>query len=305
VTTVASAKHVQRRFGDVVALSDASFELQKGVTGLLGANGAGKTTLISLLLGVLKPDGGKLEVLGMDPLKAGWKLRQRIGYAPEDDRFPPDVKANELVRHFAEMRGIPRSSAVLRASEVLIEVGLGEERFRPIGTMSTGQRQRVKLAQALVHDPELVLLDEPTNGLDPIQRDDMLAMVRRIGTDLGFTVLISSHLLGEVEQVSDNILMLDGGKVVRSGSVKGLLGGERPLVVEVLSGARRLADLLVAKGYAAAANDDLLLNVPATKDGIHDAVVAGIVELDLEMRRMEHGQATLSELFDLEETQAR
>ena len=305
MTTIASAEHVQCRYGHVVALSDVSFELQKGVTGLLGANGAGKTTLISLLLGVLKPDGGKLDVLGMDPLKAGWKLRQRIGYAPEDDRFPPDVKANELVRHFAEMRGIPRSSAVVRASEVLFEVGLGEERFRPIGTMSTGQRQRVKLAQALVHDPELVLLDEPTNGLDPIQRDDMLAMVRRIGTDLGFTVLISSHLLGEVEQVSDNILMLEGGKVVRSGSVKSLLGGETPLVVEVVSGAVRLAELLVAKGYAATAMDDLRLTVSSSGDGAQDTVVAGIVELDLEMRRMEHGQATLSELFDLEETQAR
>jgi ABC-2 type transport system ATP-binding protein len=305
VTTIASAEHVQRRFGEVLALSDVSFELQKGVTGLLGANGAGKTTLISLLLGVLKPDGGKLEVLGMDPLKAGWKLRQRIGYAPEDDRFPPDVKANELVRHFAEMRGIPRSSALVRASEVLIEVGLGEERFRPIGTMSTGQRQRVKLAQALVHDPELVLLDEPTNGLDPIQRDDMLAMVRRIGTDLGFTVLISSHLLGEVEQVSDNIMMLEGGKVVRIGSVESLLGGETPLVVEVVSGAVRLAELLVAKGYAATASDDLRLTVPSSGDGAQDTVVAGIVELDLELRRMEHGQATLGDLFDLEEIQAR
>jgi ABC-2 type transport system ATP-binding protein len=305
MTTIACAEHAQRRFGHVLALSDASFELQKGVTGLLGANGAGKTTLISLLLGVLKPDGGKLEVLGMDPVKAGWKLRQRIGYAPEDDRFPPDVKANELVRHLAEMRGIPHGAAVVRASEVLFEVGLGEERFRPIGTMSTGQRQRVKLAQALVHDPELVLLDEPTNGLDPIQRDDMLAMVRRIGTDLGFTVLISSHLLGEVEQMSDNILMLDGGKVVRSESVKSLLGGETPLVVEVVSGARQLADLLVAKGYAATAGDDLRLTVPSSRDGVQDAVVAGIVELDLELRRMEHGQATLSELFDLEETQAR
>ena len=289
----------------MLALSDVSFELQKGVTGLLGANGAGKTTLISLLLGVLKPDGGKLEVLGMDPLKAGWKLRQRIGYAPEDDRFPPDVKANDLVRHFAEMRGIPRSSAVLRASEVLFEVGLGEERFRPIGTMSTGQRQRVKLAQALVHDPELVLLDEPTNRLDPIQRDDMLAMVRRVGTDLGFTVLISSHLMGEVAQVSDNILMLEGGKVVRSGSVESLLGGETPLVVEVVSGAVRLAELLVAKGYAATASDDLRLTVRSSGDASQDTVVAGVVELDLEMRRMERGQSTLSELFDLEETRAR
>jgi len=305
MAAIASADHVQRKFGQVLALSDVTFELQKGVTGLLGANGAGKTTLISLLLGVLRPDAGRLEVLGMDPLKAGYKLRQRIGYAPEDDRFPPDVKANELVRHFAEMRGIPHRAAVVRASEVLFEVGLGEERFRPIGTMSTGQRQRVKLAQALVHDPELVLLDEPTNGLDPIQRDDMLALVRRIGTDLGFTVLISSHLLGEVEQVSDYILMLEGGKVARSGSVKSLLGGDTPMVVEVVAGARRLADLLSSKGFTSTAKDDLRLTVPISADGVQDAVVAGVVELDLELRRMERGAATLGELFDLEEAPAR
>jgi len=304
VTPIASALHVQRRFGSVLALSDVTFELEKGVTGLLGANGSGKTTLISLLLGVLRPQAGKLEVLGMDPLKAGYRLRQRIGYAPEDDRFPPDVKANELVRHFAEMRGIPHRSAVVRASEVLFEVGLGEERFRPIGTMSTGQRQRVKLAQALVHDPELVLLDEPTNGLDPIQRDDMLALVRRIGTDLGFTVLISSHLLGEVERVSDNIVMLEGGKVVRSGSVAKLLGGDTPLLVEVVAGAKRLADHLAARGFTAVAKDDLRLALPAAQDGIEDAVVAAVVELDLELRRMERSQATLEELFDLDEVAA-
>ena len=305
MAAIATADHVQRKFGNVLALSDVTFELQKGVTGLLGANGAGKTTLISLFLGVLQPDAGKLEVLGMDPLKAGYKLRQRIGYAPEDDRFPPDVKASELVRHFAEMRGIPHRAAVVRASEVLFEVGLGEERFRPIGTMSTGQRQRVKLAQALVHDPELVLLDEPTNGLDPIQRDDMLALVRRIGTDLGFTVLISSHLLGEVEQVSDFIVMLEGGRVARSGSMKGLLGGDTPMVVEVVSGAKRLAAFLSSKGFAATAKDDLRLTVPASAEGVQDAIVAGVVELDLEMRRMERGAATLGELFDLEEAPAR
>ena len=299
---VASASHVQRRFGSVLALSDVSFDLQKGVTGLLGANGAGKTTLINLLLGVLKPHAGQLQVLGMDPLRAGYRLRQRIGYAPEDDRFPPDVKASELVRHFAEMRGIPRRAAVVRASDVLFEVGLGEERFRAIGTMSTGQRQRVKLAQALVHDPELVLLDEPTNGLDPIQRDDMLALVRRVGTTLGFTVLISSHLLGEVEQVSDYVVMLEGGRVARSGAVSDLLGKGTPLVVEVVKGAGRLAERLAALGVTATApKDDLRLTIPPGAEGVQDAVVQAVAELDLELRRMERGQPTLGDLFDLEE----
>ena len=299
---VASASHLQRRFGGVPALSDVSFELNPGVTGLLGANGAGKTTLINLLLGVLRPDGGHLEVLGMDPLRAGYRLRQRIGYAPEDDRFPPDVKASELVRHLAEMRGIPRRAAVVRASDVLFEVGLGEERFRAIGTMSTGQRQRVKLAQALVHDPELVLLDEPTNGLDPIQRDDMLALVRRIGTTLGFTVLISSHLLGEVEQVSDHVVMLEAGRVARAGAVADLLGKGAPLVVEVAAGARRLAAALAARGVPAEARDEMRVTIPPGPDGAaQDAVVRAVLELDLEMRRMERGQASLADLFELAE----
>jgi len=302
VAGVASASHLQRKFGNVLALADVSFDLKKGVTGLLGANGAGKTTLINLLLGVLRPDGGELQVLGMDPLRAGYKLRQRIGYAPEDDRFPPDVKASELVRHFAEMRGIPHRTAVVRASDALFEVGLGEERFRALGTMSTGQRQRVKLAQALVHDPELVLLDEPTNGLDPIQRDDMLALVRRVGTTLGFTVLISSHLLGEVEQVSDYVIMLEGGRVSRAGAMADLLGSGTPLVVEVAAGARRLVEALAARGVTAVARDDLKLTIPPGPDGIaQDAVVTAVLELDIELRRMERSQASLGDLFELEE----
>jgi ABC-2 type transport system ATP-binding protein len=305
VAGVASASHLQRKYGSVLALADVSFELKKGVTGLLGANGAGKTTLINLLLGVLRPDGGELQVLGMDPLKAGYRLRQRIGYAPEDDRFPPDVKASELVRHFAEMRGIPRRAAVVRASDVLFEVGLGEERFRAIGTMSTGQRQRVKLAQALVHDPELVLLDEPTNGLDPIQRDDMLALVRRVGTTLGFTVLISSHLLGEVEQVSDFVVMLEGGRVARAGAVADLLGSGTPLVVEVAAGAGRLVEALAARGVTAVARDDLRLTIPPGPDGVaQDAVVQAVLELDIELRRMERSQASLGDLFELEQAAA-
>jgi ABC-2 type transport system ATP-binding protein len=147
---IATASHVQRRFGSVLALSDVSFELEKGVTGLLGANGSGKTTLISLLLGVLRPHGGSLQVLGMDPLEAGYKLRQRIGYAPEDDRFPPDVKANELVRHFAEMRGIPRKSAVIRASEVLYEVGGTRPSCLLTSLSARGSRSRTGLTTVLL-----------------------------------------------------------------------------------------------------------------------------------------------------------
>jgi ABC-2 type transport system ATP-binding protein len=179
------AENVVKRWGSTTALSGASLTVHPGVTGLLGANGAGKTTFIGMVLGLHRPDAGRLQVLGLDPGVAGPEVRARLGYAPEHHSLPPDISANDLVRHIAEVHGLPHREATSRSSDALWMVGLGEERFRPVGTMSTGQRQRVKLAQAIAHDPQLVLLDEPTDGLDPVQRDDMLSLIRRIGTEFG------------------------------------------------------------------------------------------------------------------------
>jgi ABC-2 type transport system ATP-binding protein len=170
-TTVVEGSALTRRFGTTIALDGATFSVESGITGLLGANGAGKTTLLGLMLGLSRPDDGSIEVLGLDPTTAGPAVRARIGYSPEHHRLPPDTRAHDLVRHIAQVHGLPRRDATNRASDALWSVGLGEERFRPVGTMSTGQRQRVKLAQAIAHDPELVLLDEPTDGLDPVQLD--------------------------------------------------------------------------------------------------------------------------------------
>src|SRR3954470_10107509 len=224
MAAIVSADVLVKRFGAITALGGVTVDVTEGITGLLGANGAGKTTLLGLALGLTHPDGGNLEVLGLDPVEAGPDVRAIVGYSPEHQSLPPDVRAFDLVAHLAEVHGLPHRSATARASDALYQVGLGEERFRPVGTMSTGQKQRVKLAQAIVHDPDLVLLDEPTDGLDPVQREHMLALIRRIGHDLGLNVVLSSHLLHEVEQVCDAVVILDGGRAIESGKLADLRG---------------------------------------------------------------------------------
>ncbi len=231
--TLVSADSLIKRYGSFTALSGATFEIHGGVTGLLGANGTGKTTLLGLILGLHPIDGGSLSVLGIDPFVAGAEVRARLGYAPEHHTLPPDIKASDFVRHVAELHGLPKTEATTRASDALWLVGLGEERFRPLGTMSTGQRQRVKLAQAIAHDPSLVLLDEPTDGLDPMQRDDMLALIRKIATEYGIDFVLSSHLLDEVQQICDGAVIIGDGRVLASGSLEQLRGQGSDIVIEL------------------------------------------------------------------------
>ena len=206
-----------KRYGSVTALTELTVDVEPGVIGLVGANGAGKSTLIKILLGpAARRPSGRATVLGLDVATDGAAIRERVGYMPEHDCLPPDVSATEFVVHMARMSGLPPAAARERAADTLRHVGLYEERYRPIGGYSTGMKQRVKLAQALVHDPQLVLLDEPTNGLDPAGRDDMLGLIRRIGTEFGISVLVTSHLLGELERVCDHVVVIDGGRLLRS-----------------------------------------------------------------------------------------
>jgi len=232
-SAVVVAAGVIKRYGTNVVLDGTDLVVRRGVTGLLGANGAGKTTLLGLLLGLHRRDGGALSVLGADPVAAGPEVRARIGYSPEHHNLPPDLPANDFVQHVAEVHGLPRAEAVGRASDALWFVGMGEERMRPLGTLSTGQRQRVKLAQAIAHDPELVILDEPTDGLDPTQRETMLALIRRLASDFGMSVLLSSHLLDEVERTCSEVVILNGGRVTAAGGLDELRGEGRGVTVEV------------------------------------------------------------------------
>jgi ABC-2 type transport system ATP-binding protein len=281
---VVSAHGLQQRFGATVVLDGASFEIHAGVTGLLGPNGAGKTTLMSMLLGLRRADAGELRVLGVDPMSAGPELRALVGYAPEHHLLPPDLPAHSYVRHLAEVHGIPRRAASTRASDALWWVQLGEERFRALGTLSTGQRQRVKLAAALAGDPRLLLLDEPTDGLDPAQRDAMLALIRRVGHEFGIDVILSSHLLDEVERTCDQIVVLDGGTIVAAGTVDDLRGPDRGLEVVVDGDTTALVEDLRSAGARVEAQGQVLL-IDGVAD-VHRLVRDGIARHRLGLRRM-------------------
>jgi ABC-2 type transport system ATP-binding protein len=293
---------VTKRWSATPALSGASFTVGDGVTGLLGANGAGKTTLLGLILGLHRPDSGSITVFGRDPWLAGAEVRMRLGYAPEHDALPPDVAAHDVVRHLAELHGLPRREATSRASDALWEVGLGEERFRPVGTMSTGQRQRVKLAQAIAHDPDLLLLDEPTNGLDPSQREDMLGLIEHVGTDLGMHVIVSSHLLEEVERVSASVIILDAGLVVANGGIAELRQTAPELVVELdtpdePSPAPRLVDALERAGLVGRADGPARVVVVLEDTAVYDTVRDALAEGGYSLRRLERRTASLEEIY--------
>jgi len=285
-----------KRYGSVVAVSDLTVDVAAGVVGLVGANGAGKSTLLKMLLGLLPATSGRAEVLGHDVATDGPRIRQRVGYMPEHDCLPPDVSATEFVVHMAQLSGLPRAAARERTADVLRHVGLYEERYRPMGGYSTGMRQRVKLAQALAHDPQLVLLDEPTNGLDPAGRDDMLELVRRIGTEFGISVLVTSHLLGELERVCDAVVVIDGGQLLRSSSTADVTAASPLLVVEVDARTDDLVRALAAAGVRARAVGRLV-EVELAGEADYDRVRDAAADLDVGLVRLEQRRHRMAELF--------
>lgn len=270
--SLVEAQNVAKSYGSFSVLSDVTFQIGNGITGLLGANGTGKTTLLGMFLGLHRCDSGSLKVMGIDPYTAGSKVRETLGYAPEHHTLPADLKASEFVRHVAELHGLPSEEANTRASDALWLVGLGEERFRPMGTMSTGQRQRVKLAQAIAHDPKLILLDEPTDGLDPVQRDEMLALIRRVSVEFGIHVILSSHLLDEVQQICDAAVIIGDGRVLASGTLEELRGTGSDVLIEiedldtvpvVAAGIRQAGAAVAVNGRTiiASADDDVVFDI--------------------------------------------
>jgi ABC-2 type transport system ATP-binding protein len=294
---VISTDRLTKRFGEVTALEGLSVDVPTGVVGLVGANGAGKSTLIKILLGLAPATSGGARVLGLDVATQGPLIRRRVGYMPEHDCLPPDVTATEFVVHLARLSGLPATQARQRAADTLRHTGLYEERYRSIGGYSTGMRQRVKLAQALVHDPELVLLDEPTNGLDPAGREEMLAVIRRVGTEFGISVLVTSHLLGELERICDHLVVLDGGRLLRAGSAAGLTAVRPVLAVEVSDRGPELVVALSGAGLVARAAGRVVEVELPDEDQALDIVRDAVVDLGVGLVRMQRQRHRMSELF--------
>ncbi|MDX6645619.1 MAG: type transport system ATP-binding protein [Miltoncostaeaceae bacterium] len=291
-----AAHGVSKRFGSVLALDDVTVELDAPATGLLGANGAGKSTFMKALLGLVRPDAGRLEVLGVDVARRPAELRRRLGYMPERDCLPLEMTARDLVVHLGELRGLPRRAAVLRASEVLFQVGLEEERSRLIRTFSTGMKQRAKLAQALVHSPELVVLDEPTNGLDPAGREEMLSLVRRLSRDLGIAVLLSSHVLEDVTRTCDAVVVLREGRLVRAGRIEEMSAlGQHGVLVRATGDVDRFAAGLSARGLVARRLDGGLTVTGAVEDVLLDAVRDAAAEAGVGLRELRPAGPTLED----------
>ncbi|GHJ44018.1 ABC transporter ATP-binding protein [Catellatospora sp. TT07R-123] len=282
--------------GGVTALSDLTLAVEPGIIGLVGANGAGKSTMIKTLLGLLSPTSGEVRVLDLDPAKAPEQVRARVGYMPEHDCLPPDMIAAEFVTHMGRMSGLPRTVARERASEALRHVGLYEERYRQIGGYSTGMKQRVKLAQALVHDPDLLLLDEPTNGLDPAGRDAMLALIHRIGTEFGISVVVCSHLLGEIERICDSLIAIEGGRLLRADRIDAMTTGTDVLAIEVAEGTDELAAALRERGLEVSPEGRMLL-VALADEATYDLILRTVADLDLPLHRLDQRRHRVAELF--------
>jgi len=283
--------------GNVTALAGLSIDIQPGITGLVGANGAGKSTLIKILLGLLPPTSGRAVVLSHDVAASGERIRTLTGYMPEHDCLPPDVTGTEFVTHLGRMSGLPATAAKERAAESLRHVGMYEERYRQVGTYSTGMKQRIKLAQALVGDPRLLLLDEPTIGLDPAGRRSMLDLISRIGAEFGISIVVSSHLLGEIEQICDQLVVIDGGRLLRSDTMTSFTRVSQVLMVEVDEGVEALVAELGARGLQPRRSGRRGLLVRIDGEQTYDMVRDAVADLGLPLNRLEQQRRRVEELF--------
>lgn len=295
MVSLLEARGLTKHYGSTIALEAVDFQVSEGITGLLGPNGAGKSTAIKLFLGLIEPTAGSAEVMGQQ-LYRSVEGRGRLGYMPEHSCLPSAITATELLTHMAQVSGIPPSYARTRAADIMRHVGLGEEQYRAIKEYSTGMKQRVKLAQALVHDPVLVLLDEPTGGLDPVGREEMLDLIRRTGREFGISILLSSHLMGDVERTCDSIVVLDEGRVSEQGTVSQFTQETQTLYIDVVDNRTELLAALKSRGLEAVV-DGVSVAVEQETDEQYDAIRDALVEAGSRLRRLTPRRQSLTDIF--------
>src|SRR5499427_4387272 len=282
------------------ALNDVTATFARGAIGLLGPNGAGKSTMIKSLLGFVIPKQGQMRVLGLDVATSPVEIRARIGYMPENDGHIPGLNAVEFVSYCGELSGLPRADATQRAHEVLYYVGLGEARYRKVDTYSTGMKQRIKLAQALVHDPDLLFLDEPTNGMDPKGRDEMLELVRDLAHNKGINLILSSHLLPDVEYTCDHVVVMDKGAIATSGPIAALKqprGRVYELRVKTAGELDAFVERLRAAGLDCHSTDDDVVRVFVPGEGGARQLFALAAAAGVQVRHLRPSVPTLEDVF--------
>jgi ABC-2 type transport system ATP-binding protein len=295
-----SINNLTVRYGAFTALDDFSCQIEEGCTGLLGPNGAGKTTLLKTLLGFITPTSGGGNVLGLDLYNGNKEIRQKIGLMPEQDCHIPGLTAVGFVAYAGELAGMPADQALRRAHEVLEYCGLGEARYRNVETYSTGMKQRIKLAQAMIHGPKLLLLDEPTNGLDPKGREEMLDLIKDISHNKGVNVLISSHLLPDIERVCDRVVVVLRGKLVSQGTIRDLKRIEgQPLDVDLRESNESFLTSLRAKGAQATPTTytTVRVQVAGTREHAMNTILQSAKESGAQVRGVKLAERSLEEAF--------
>jgi len=298
-TAVVALDGVTVIYGKNQALKNVTARFAKGAVGLLGPNGAGKSTMLKALLGFVKPDQGRMTVLDMNVADAPLAIRARIGYMPETDAHIPGMNAVTFVAYCGQLAGLPAVDAMQRAHEVLYYVGLGEARYRNVETYSTGMKQRIKLAQALVHDPDLLFLDEPTNGMDPKGRDEMLELVRDLGHNKGVSLILSSHLLPDVEFTCDHVVVMDKGQIATQGPIKELKGpAGRVYELRIKGDLPRFIEALSKLGMDTHATDEDVMRVFVPDAlGDHHAIFRAAAQFGAQVRHLRPSVPTLEDVF--------
>jgi len=299
-TPVVSLDNVSVEYGRNRALNGVTATFAPGAVGLLGPNGAGKSTMIKALLGFIVPTQGQMRVLGLDVAASPVEVRSRIGYMPENDAHIPGLSAVQFVAYCGELAGLPRADATQRAHEVLYYVGLGEARYRNVETYSTGMKQRIKLAQALVHDPDLLFLDEPTNGMDPKGRDEMLELVRDLAHNKGVNLILSSHLLPDVEYTCEQVVVMDKGRIAASGPIDALKqprGRVYELRVKTQGELEGFFDHLRAAGLECHSTDDDIVRVFVPGEGGARKLFALSADAGVQVRHLRPSVPTLEDVF--------